>query len=99
MMNSLDAQVCWRLTLLLCALLVLSACGNAPQVVYRDRAVEVPVPVVQPLDPRLTADCPARTDVPQTGPLTVRQALDRLAAVEDALATCRNQVAVMREAR
>jgi hypothetical protein len=65
-------------------------------VVYRDRPVEVPVPVVQKVPGRLTADCEPRTAVPFSGALLVGDVLDRLAAVEDALAICRNQVAEIR---
>jgi len=57
------------------------------------------VPVVQKVDDRLTADCEPRTDVPYAGALTVKDVLDRLAATEDALATCRNQVAEIRAAQ
>lgn len=64
-----------------------------------DRTIEVPVPVVQPIPDRLTRDCEPRTDVTYDGPLTVALVLERLAAVEDALAVCRNQVGELRGAR
>lgn len=86
----------WKSTWLLPALTGLAGCGSVPQTVYVDRPIEVPVPFVQTIDPRLTADCEPRTDVPQAGRLTVAQVLDRLGAVEDALALCRNQVAEIR---
>jgi len=80
----------------LCALVTLQACGNAPRVVYKDRVVEVAVPVQTPIDPRLVLDCEPRFDPPQTGPLKVSAALDRLAAVEDALEMCRMQLEALR---
>ena len=67
--------------------------------VYRDRTIEVPVPVVRPLPARLTADCEPRVRVPADGPLTVAAVLDRLAATEDALAVCRNQLGELRGAQ
>jgi hypothetical protein len=55
--------------------------------------------VVKKIDDRLTADCEPRTSVPFDGSLTVDDAQKRLAAVEDALALCRNQVAEIRGAQ
>lgn len=81
---------------LLSALLSLAGCANEPRVVYRDRTIEVPVAVVEKTDPRLTADCAPRTDLPPDGPLTIRAMKERLAAVEDALAICRNDKALLR---
>lgn len=89
----------WPSILLLCALLGLQGCESAPRVVYRDRIVNNPVPVVQQVDPRLTADCEPKTDIPQTGKLTTKDAMERLAAVEDALAICRNDKARLRESQ
>lgn len=66
---------------------------------YQDRPVPVPVPVVQKVDERLTRDCEPKTDVPYAGALTVGDVLARLAATEDALAICRNQVAEIRGAK
>ncbi len=86
----------WRLIWLLSALIALVGCESVPQLVYRDRVVEKPVPVVQSIDPRLSKDCQPQTDVPQTGALTAAQVLDRLAAVEDALAFCRGQLGEIR---
>jgi hypothetical protein len=57
------------------------------------------VPVVQPIDPRLTADCVPSTSVPADGPLTLRQALERLDAVEFALDLCRNDKAELRRSQ
>lgn len=51
------------------------------------------------MDPRLTADCVPRTDLPPDGPLTINAMKERLAAVEDALAICRNDKALQRAAR
>jgi hypothetical protein len=94
------ARRCWRWILPVPVLLMLLACESAPpQVVYVDRPVEVPVPVVQKVEERLTQDCEPRTDVPYSGALPVGAALERLAAVEDALAICRNQVAEIRGAK
>lgn len=79
----------------LCALLALPGCATE-RVVYRDRVVEVPLPVPAKLDPMLTADCAPETVLPPSGSLPVSDALDRLAAVEDALALCRKQLAEIR---
>ncbi len=87
----------WRSTLPLCALLTLTACASAPQVVYRDRIVEVPTPVRAPLPANLTADCaPAVTVVP-AGTMPLAAVLTRLTAVEDALLACRLQLKAIRE--
>lgn len=64
--------------------------------VYRDRPVEIPVPTLKPLPESLTRDCMPRTQVPYSGALTVGDALERLAAVEDALALCWGQIAAIR---
>ncbi len=81
---------------MLCALAILTACAPAP-VVYRDRLVEVPVAVRAPLDAALTADCVPKADVPAEGAVTVDDALDRLAAVEEALIQCRAQLGEIRK--
>lgn len=65
----------------------------------RERVIRVPTPVVQPVDPRLTADCVPATSVPAEGALTVRDALERLDAVEFALAGCRSQIEQIRKAQ
>lgn len=54
------------------------------------------MPVVEKLDERLTQDCEPRTGVSHEGALTVGDALERLEAVELALALCRNQLGVIR---
>lgn len=94
-MRSPTAKHYWRPISLLCALLALTACGSE-RVVYRDRVVEVPQPVPAKLDPALTADCPPRGELPATGRLPVGSVLDRTAAVEDALALCREQLKEIR---
>lgn len=81
-----------------CVLPLLQACETVPEVVYRDRPVEVPVPVVQKFPDRLTRDCPPDFQIPISGPLTVDDAQKRLASVEFALATCRMQLWEIREA-
>lgn len=65
----------------------------------REVPIRVPVPVVKPLPDRLVRDCAPRTGVPATGALTVGDALERLAAVEDAIAICRNQLGEIRAAQ
>lgn len=95
-MKFLPAKSFFRL-ICLCALVTLQACASEPRVLYKDRVVEVPLPVRTPIDPRLVADCEPRSDPPQTGPLPVRAALDRLAAVEDALEVCRLQLEALRK--
>lgn len=77
------------------AISLLSVLGGLPgcaNVRYKDRVTEVPVPVRVPVDPRLTADCAPRFDVPGAGPLTLFDVLSRLAAAEEALQQCRNQL-------
>jgi hypothetical protein len=65
-------------------------------VVYRDRPIEVPVPVLRPLPESLTRDCAPRTQIPYAGAVTVEDALERLAATEDALALCWGQITAIR---
>lgn len=73
----------------LLALASLAGCETPP--VVRTETVEVPVPVVKPLDPHLTADCEPRFYYLQA-PITGEVLIDRLTAVELALAICRNQL-------
>ena len=82
-------------TLLTPALLSLQGCASAPEPKFIE--VEVPVPVRAPLDPRLLADCNPTVPLPETGPLTVGHALDRLAAVENAIFLCRTQLEKLRQ--
>lgn len=77
---------------------MLVACASE-RIVYRDRTVEVPVPVIQPVPAELLKPCAPRTDVPYAGSLTIAQVLDRHAAVEDALAMCWNQIELIRGRR
>jgi hypothetical protein len=60
--------------------------------------VEVPVAVVQKLPPELTRDCEPRFTYP-AGSMLVAAIVDRLEAVEAALAICRNEKALIREAQ
>ena len=76
---------------------MLSACGQ--RVVYRDREVQVPVPVRAPLDARLTADCVPDVEVPPSGSLPIADVLRRLDAVEMALGQCRAQVRELRSVK
>ena len=82
-----------------CALALLTACASAPSVVYKDRVVEVPAPVLTPIDPRLIADTPPRSGVPAEGPMSVGAALERLSAVEDSLHQCRVQLKALRDSQ
>jgi hypothetical protein len=61
--------------------------------------IEVPAPVLVALDSELTRDCEPRTGVPASGKLPIGDVLERLAAVEDALALCRNQLTLIRTAQ
>lgn len=88
---------CSNWILVLPVLVTLSACASGPDVVFQDRIVEKPVPVVQPIDARLTADCVPATSVPADGALTLRAVLERLEAVEFALDLCRNDKAELRK--
>lgn len=55
------------------------------------------VPVVQALPNELVADCPPSFEYDPARPVTVRDLVDRLDAVEDALAICRRNLALLRE--
>lgn len=92
-----NARVCLLWTLLGLVLATLSGCASGPRVIYKDRLIQVPTPVIQPLDPRLTEDCTPASSVPMSGALTVRDILDRLEAVEYALARCNNDKAEIRK--
>jgi len=73
--------------LIICALLALSACATTPSVVYRDRPVEVKVPVAQPcvvgvrpdaiipLNRQYTREAWNRLDPRQKAAIVGRQAL------------------------
>lgn len=96
-MTSLTAMRCSRSISLLCVLGLLLGCESGQTVVKVDRIIEKPVPVVQPIDARLTQDCAPATSVPQQGPLTVRDLSVRLEAVEFALDLCRHDKAELRK--
>ena len=64
----------------------------------QNEVVRVPVPVVKKLDPALLRECLARYRYPADR-LTVEDLTERLAAVEDALALCANQVEAIRAAQ
>jgi hypothetical protein len=57
--------------------------------------VKVPYPVVEKLSDELTRDCEPRYRYPSSA-MTVEAVKDRLEAVEDALAICRNEKALIR---
>lgn len=88
-----------------CSLLILSAlvllplqsCAAKPPIV-QIRTVEVPVPVVVALSPDLLRDCEPRYQYPASS-LNVGAIVDRLDSAEVALAICRNQIALIREAQ
>lgn len=69
--------------------------SGCTRVVYRDRAVSVPVPVVQALPAELLVDCRPDYQIPDAE-LTVRQVVERLHSVEAALAMCRGRLAAIR---
>ena len=79
------------------ALALLAGCGT-PRVVTKTETVRVPVPVVKPLPPELTADCAPRYQYPAND-ITGEALVDRLIAVELALAICRNQLENIRAAQ
>ncbi len=86
----------WRfltLAYLACALVLLTACASEPQV--KTVTVEVPTPVIQKVPSALTKDCQPRYLYPETD-ITVQAVLDRLEAVEIALAICRNQLELIK---
>lgn len=60
--------------------------------------MEVPVPVVRPLPAELIADCEPRYRY-TSDDLTIEAVIDRLEAVEVALAICRNQFELVRAAQ
>ena len=63
--------------------------------VTETKTVQVPIPVIEKVDPRLIQDCEPRYMYPKDS-MTVEAVTDRLAAVEDALAICRNDKALIR---
>ena len=65
--------------------------------VYRDREVEVPLPVRAPLDARLIADCEPGYAIPPNAVVTLDVVLRRLASVEDSLFLCRVQLEKLRQ--
>lgn len=96
MMPSLRVRLCLVL-IWACVLVLLSRCASAPTVVYKDRVVTVPQPILVQPDPRLTADCPPQVSLPASP--KVRNMRDRLGAVETALADCRNRMKELRETK
>lgn len=76
----------------LLALLLLAGCQTTPTVLDKPRTVTVKVPVVQAIDPVLTADCQP-TGLAGT---TVGALLDRLASAEDCVAKLRAQTQALR---
>lgn len=80
-------------------LVVMSGCASEPTVVYQDRLIEVPVPVIQKVPEKLTRDCVPDTDIPKTGKLPIGDVLKRLDAVEFALDLCRNDKEEIRKAQ
>lgn len=95
-MQNRNARRPWTSIWAACALLTLQGCASE-RIVYRDRLVEVPIPVRAPVEPALTADTPPAFDVPADGPLPFSVVLRRLSAVEDALLTCRSRLQAIRE--
>lgn len=94
-MRNLTVKRCSMLTSSVLALLLLAACATPPRVVTKTVTVEVPVPLVKPIDPKLTADCEPRYQYPATS-MRVRALRDRLIALELALGFCRNQLELIR---
>ncbi len=77
-----------------------AGCDTTPQIVYKDRIVEVPGPPVPAhIDPELIKDCQPSTEVPTDGPLPLSSVLDRLSAVEDALKLCRDHAEKLRNVK
>lgn len=60
--------------------------------------VEVPIPVVKPLPAEILRDCDPRYRY-ASDDMTVEAVIDRLEAVEVALAICRNQMELVRAAQ
>lgn len=75
------------------ALVALAGCAGHAPVVDAPRTVEVGAPVVRAVDPALVADC-SPLELRDT---TLNSVLARLAAVEDCLATMRDQAAKLRQ--
>jgi len=76
---------------------LLAGCKSAPPAV-RTEFVNVPVPVVKKLADELTRDCVPVVNY-KADRMTVGDVVERLAAVEDALAICRNEKALIRAAQ
>lgn len=90
-MRNQTARRSWLSTTSAFVLLTLAGCASAPQVVVRYETVKVPVLVVQKIDPELLKPCIARFRYRPDG-MPIRDMRERLAAVEDALAICWNQI-------
>ena len=81
--------------LALCVAGSLTACVHEPTIVERTRDVEIRVPVVQPIDARLSADCAPAFQYGEK--VTVDDVISRLMAVETALSQCRGQLTEIRK--
>lgn len=93
-----NAKVC--LTPIFALVLLLSqGCASGPQVLYRDKVSVTEVLVFTKLDPILTADCAPSYEYPpaEAASLTVRDTVERLKAVEEALQRCRMQLGLVRD--
>jgi hypothetical protein len=64
-------------------------------VITETKVVKLPVPVIEKIDPGLIQDCEPKYLYPKDS-MTVEAITDRVAAVEDALAICRNDKALIR---
>lgn len=73
-------------------------CADSPKVAIKTVVQEIPVPTVKPLPPELVKDCEPKYLYP-VGDITIEGLLDRLEAVEIALAICRNQMELVRAAQ
>lgn len=80
-------------------LLSLAGCTSVPNVVEKTRDVMVQVPVIVPLDARLTRDCVAQYQYKDPTKLPIGELIYRLNDVEDALAICNSDKALIREAQ
>lgn len=76
---------------------MLAGCASGPKV-GPTTVVDNPEPVVEKIDPRLVKDCEPRYLYP-AGSMSIAAITDRAAAVEDALAICRNQLELIRAAQ
>lgn len=91
-MRTRTARSSWLSTLSALVLTTVTGCASGPpEVVTKVQTVEIQVPVLVPIPPEYLSPCYVHYLYPKVG-LPVRSLIERLAATEDALAVCSNQI-------